>query len=454
MMAIPVFCKPPKLLEDAKDFHWIESPSITIRDIAQNCLFDDYHPWHQRLHRLILEGMVSYIGEEILCLDDSFAKKVEEVFLILINSPQFTSAYEQRKAFHTAFVEAFTHLRYRREGGDAATCRLQALARAFFMGPQLFSFSREVVFTFTDLPEMGEEKLSAIIQRDFQAIDEAPSFLRRSNVEIAWGCLRGHLNYCFTPLRENNFSYFLYADHFVLNSGAKQRVLCLRLGCPTQEGLWYRAQILEEFRAFLDSYRQSEERHLYFNLQSPFPKRSWQGDETGRIKALMDLGKEYPETFFPFTFPLDGDFFEKNTTTQFAKEFTQALQRNQHGIFIPREQISHSIDDDISQIVQGVWEDFFEKKEDLSILERKLFICFTYLRLQEYFCVLLCASSYNRSCKDAIDRAAILNAGGFYLGKVEDGDISSHHPFPCPCSKKSSRKTRSQRGINRPLRIV
>lgn len=434
----------------------------TQPNLIKQCLFDGQHPWLDNKYRLILEAVKKDLLQLLFPEQTTHGLHLSQITALLesqyANDPllpfckkaidnlfkhSLAKTFEERRSlFLQSLTEAQQSQAYKQASSESFCAKLlRKLGNSVISQVNLQEFSQALVFNFLGPdPKEGTNgplQLAEALEDDFQRITKAPHSLKRASLTVASGKLRGHCNISFTPLHQSNFSSILYQDVFkdpVTNQ--EHRASCLRMGTPTDEGYLSSAGIVSEFQLFLDHYQETGKKHFYFNHQNPFPKPILTGDETGRCAAIQKLEGSYPDHFFFMNLPFDGIFFnqekefdkEELDSPDFLNAFLNKLTEGQkEGYSRPSDETFatvagiHDVPAFYSQIVRGVYKDFFAEKDVLSKDERIAFQLITYARLEEALIVRFRTDSYNSSCKDCIDRGGVMNALRFYLHLLQTG---------------------------------
>lgn len=341
---------------------------------------------------------------------------------------------------------------------------LHKIYEALILQVNLLDYGTTVVF---DMFEMGRERaidyveeessvtllktddLASKIDKITTALDYVSPEYCASRVGIVWGKLEGWLNWNFCPQRGNNFFSSLFKETYTNVKGDKQEVQLLRFGSPTKEystwliGALVRniltgpyAEIISEFKCFLDFLKKEGKSYAIFNHQNIIATRV--GNEAHRTSAMKRLAEEYPETFFLVNFPMHGEFFEQTGTLDFpescqkSSNFLSMLNMRVLYSFnfpmdtlIAKGQTKTEVRKDITDILSAIYDIFFQKKKTITVIERMSFQLITYVYLRKYLCVRLGLTAYSSNCKDSIDRTAILNALDTYLYYFSRGSEKS-----------------------------
>jgi hypothetical protein len=239
--------------------------------------------------------------------------------------------------------------------------------------------------------------------------------MRRLLVNL--GCLQGHFNVYFDPHLNENIPYLLAT----LNFGDKKQRKLLRTGSPTKQFIGT-AVLNPEFKGYLTWLKNNGKKHLYISLQNDKGKWIGQGDETGRNQAIKDAEYEFKGTFYAVVLAQDSRFYKQENAKgeplgtqqadQFIKEFyNEMLVKANTGFYFPNGwKTEPNFQKSIDLLLHQVHEVFFNKKEDLTLQEKKDFIEIFYAYLSAFLIYWSNADNVNISCKDAMDRAGKSNS--------------------------------------------
>jgi hypothetical protein len=148
----------------------------------------------------------------------------------------------------------------------------------------------------------------------YVAIDAADATLKGPDGYRYYNSARGAFNYDFDPHRDgSNIPSVLF--HIPSKNAQEElkKVACIRLGTPTRQVDGHlpnssTAEIIPEFRAFLELYRSQGKSHLYVNLQNS-QMRSLHSDESKRCEAIAGLEEAYPDNFIYVGLSKDSNFY-------------------------------------------------------------------------------------------------------------------------------------------------
>lgn len=375
-------------------------------------LFIDYKPrWREVRYKIVLDS-----------LKKAFPERTEYVLKVLHK----TKGSARTRYIH--FIKAFRKA-YRRDSSHIKL--LHEIARHLFLNIEYTLFTSHLV---DNMEKAGlTDKPSRIVAGNFidrfedtwHAIQHAPRRLKIPLLDMTLQFLRGQFNIGFDPFCQENTPYHL----FKIASTS-----FIRMGTPTREGyfssLTHKAEVNEEFRAFLESYEALGERHLYINLQNRLLGCPGY-NESPRCLALENLALEYPKTFFIVTLNKNGSFWHQDgkfATIDKASTFKEALfeeMLSPHSgyHFCKEAGITHDIIKKLSALIH---EEFFASAPNLSLKERKDFVELFYTHLIDYLVETLKPHSVNITCKDGIDRAGTSSALYFVYKHLKNkGSLTS-----------------------------
>lgn len=238
----------------------------------------------------------------------------------------------------------------------------------------------------------------------------------------------------FDPNMQGNPPYRKFDVQVKTASGGMRTVGNLRIGTPTKG-----TEITPEFKGYLRALKARGQRHTYINFQQ---RDSGNKGENVRSAALEALGRdpEFADTLNVFTFDKNTSFYKQTkgfagvkTAIEFKETFLdRILGGKKTGFSVPdaiREKPNTR--DELRKIFDGIHENFFEGRENLTEAERKDFIELAYTMMIDHFVTTTNANFYNNSCKDCIDRGGGANALMFYtmttIGEHASGANGAEH---------------------------
>lgn len=265
------------------------------------------------------------------------------------------------------------------------------------------------------MTEIGIEGTDKLCAQDFDIIDNVDPAKKISFFEVNLKKFLGHINVNFDPHLQGNVPYI----YDKLNMG-KKTVTLMRMGTPTIEGCTGAAQIIEEFRGYLQHCVANHKIHLYISLQNDRMKSVLKGDvagdESGRNQAIKDIQKEFSNNFFVVVLAHDSNFYKQagihnknQNTEEFFTVFKSELFGDDTGFYFP-EAWKDDLKPIVDKLLKLVLNTSFENKEELTRQEKQDFIQIFYAYLALILIDYSKADNANITCKDAIDRAGMLNA--------------------------------------------
>lgn len=212
----------------------------------------------------------------------------------------------------------------------------------------------------------------------------------------------------FDPILQDNLPSQLFS--FVFDA---QDVSVLRIPAPIRQEFIQKAEVIEEFQAFLRYLNTALQgkKHLLFNLQD---KTSW--NELARCQALEEIQKkaEFSRSLTVVGLPKYTDFYQQvavyldfSDAKQFLETFKEQVASGPECGFyfssnLNTEKLLHFANEAIDLIHAA----FFGKKEVLTRRNRLDFIEIFYLLLEMKIIDLIKPDSLSFTCKDAIDMGA------------------------------------------------
>ena len=219
----------------------------------------------------------------------------------------------------------------------------------------------------------------------------------------------------FDPLSQGNnpFQIFTFADD-------KNHVTLLHLPSPTRQEYINRADVVEEFRAFMRylNLRGAHKKHLLINLQD---RTSW--EEHARCQCLEKIQNEdeYADNLYVVTLTKDtefylqsGDYLEVNDSDAFIAQFKDQLASGEQcGFYFPPRLRSKEFDDIINELIEKIHRYFFKDKKELTRKNRldfiEIFYHFFTLKLIDW----VNPDTLSFTSKDSLDTGAAAGASFF-----------------------------------------
>jgi len=222
------------------------------------------------------------------------------------------------------------------------------------------------------------------------------------------------VNIAFDPIEQENHPYLIYK----LNID-KQDISVIRLPFPTTQSYIHKAEIVNEFLAFLRSLSSSKSKYLVINLQN---KTSWK--DYARCAALEKLCQhaEFSKNLFVVAFPKETDFyyqvndyFNLNSANDFLKVLDDQIKaEDEAGFYFKLNEDKNKFLVRMKDLVQFIYKEFFDSAKELKRKQRLDFIEIFYNFLTIELIQILNPTHISFTCKDAIDISAAANAS-FYL---------------------------------------
>lgn len=176
-----------------------------------------------------------------------------------------------------------------------------------------------------------------------------------------------------------------------------------------------KAEIVNEFRGFLDSYRKQGKVHLYINLMERYGN-----SEATRSSVIENLEKEYPDTLRVISLAKNSQFYLQTkkfgVSNQSYSTFKQNFLQEMFGsskTYSWSTALGKDWQIKCSTALDNVHRQYFNKRSMLNVQERKDFIEIVYTDFIESAMKTVSPDSCNISCKSCIDRAAALLAQQF-----------------------------------------
>ena len=228
----------------------------------------------------------------------------------------------------------------------------------------------------------------------------------------------------FDPINQGNPPYQLYK--FSTESFDSK---CLKLPCPTLHAHINKAEVIDEFKAFLRHIETKKEleKHLLFNLQD---RTSW--EEHARCQALEKLESqaEFNNQVVVVTLPKKSDFYyqvDLYLNEDSAKTFIKLLQEQvssgeECGFYFSRKIDKKVLSEFVKKVLPLIHTHFFSKKEKIERKERLDFIEIFYMLLYLKILDMIRPDTFSFTCKDGVDIGATTNAGFLAMIKLMSSD--------------------------------
>lgn len=209
----------------------------------------------------------------------------------------------------------------------------------------------------------------------------------------------------FDPLMQDNLPEELFS--FVLG---KANVSCLRIPCPTRQEVINKAQLNEEFAAFVRSTntKMAGKKHLLINLQD---RTSWQEHARSVLLEQLPRRGEYAPNLAVVTLPKNTEFYlqiESYETLDQAELFMQQLKEQvasgeECGFYFPSFLKAQALGAFVEQAIPCIHRHIFQAKKSLQRTERLDFIEIFYQLLILKCIEVFEPDSMSLTCKDGID---------------------------------------------------
>lgn len=227
----------------------------------------------------------------------------------------------------------------------------------------------------------------------------------------------------FDPIGQENLPGRLYD---VKVKGKEVEVL--RIPSPTRQSVINKAEVIDEFRAFLRGM--GKRKHLLVNLQD---RTSWKEYARARALETLQMNAEFNHQLVVFTLPKNTDFYHQaneyldlNQADDFLKTFAAQLASPEDcGFFFPAPLQSKEMNQFVEKALPLIHKFFFGGKSTLNRRNREDFIEIFY-----QFFVLKCIdilhpNSLSFTCKDGIDTGAASQAMFYAFLRLLLGEFPS-----------------------------
>jgi hypothetical protein len=362
-----------------------EFSTVQKKSFFSDLLIDRHPKWREMRYKIVLNSLKKAFPEHVLSLHKKFSSH-EKHYLAFIK--EFRAAY--RKSIDVPL--------------------LHSIARHLFLKIDFSHFALSLVEHMAEAGHPKKMPHGTLIDRFseiWHGIHDAPHRLKLPMRSMTSQFLRGQFNVKFDPFLQENTPYHLFNT---------DKCAFIRMGTPTKEGFFAcitrTASVNEEFRAFLESYEETGERHLYINLQDRLKGHPGY-DEEPRCKALENLALHHPKSLLIVSLNKNiafwhqsGQFKDLCSATSFKEEFLKQLLAG--GYHFCEE--AHITKELLKKLLFIVHEEFFANSHQLTLTERQDFVEIFYTFLIEYLIETLKPASVNITCKDGIDRAGTSRA--------------------------------------------
>lgn len=254
---------------------------------------------------------------------------------------------------------------------------------------------------------------------------------------VKWGKFKGFTNVAFDPGGETNV---LFAWPEVEIYGEKRA--WLRFGTPTAG-----AVVNPDMIAYTDELVLRDEKHVFFNLQDRNPKpmshpEYWTGSPEHLRSLAIEKELNAKKSSYAVTLPHDTDFFHQRgefageeQAGTFKTSLMWQMKESNGGFYFPPSLTGESSEDrreflnGLGKIFDDVHQYVYDGKKTLTAEERRNFIEIVYVFIILKILVASGATSFNISCKDAIDRGGVINALLLFVIAVLNGEDVSSEEF-------------------------
>lgn len=374
-------------------------------------LFDDYH-----------EQLLAFVRSEIdrnpdLSTSDKVAGSTPKIshFIQYILSP-VPDTISAKRAYHETMIQMMRALIAEigstiNQGGDQALF-LGKLAEWMYTGVDLWPAQSR--FISEALPlfafEADEKRMTTLLSEINGFLQQDSRFGGHADLDERDAHLTGDLPFKLFTFQDTQF----IRTSIVINTNAKQ-----------EDALDILLNPYPEFKQFLRHYVTQGKRHLYVNLTQMDPKEIQYSHSIQQIEndpeirdALMVVRLDRNSAFYhqlnmPELLPAD----------LFMQQFLQTL----HNPFcynwsnhLDMEQWDLSL----QRMVSEIYDEYFENKDMLTIMERLQFIDLMNLKIVLELLDHFRPASANISCKDSVDRGPSLYSSLYLYGMRDKDQLS------------------------------
>lgn len=199
----------------------------------------------------------------------------------------------------------------------------------------------------------------------------------------------------------------------------------MRFPCPTKQGSVDRAELIEEFKAFLYMLEEKKEHLLIINLQD---RTSWK--DHARTKTLEEISHiaEFAQFVTLVTMPKETEFYhqsgvyrELSLASDFMSQFYDHLSDESAGFVFPTTIKERLFPTFVEKLLAQVHEVFFEKKKSLTLRERLDFIELVYAFISLKLMELTSPTLLTMLTKDGLDGTATASVALYALLAIGQG---------------------------------
>ena len=217
----------------------------------------------------------------------------------------------------------------------------------------------------------------------------------------------------YTTKRKVNYLSFLNFDSSMHSLRSKigkvkynqKEANILRMGCPVV-GKNSQPQIDPLFKYYLLELKKEGKKHLYINNQDTLSKKDIYEKQASLALKALSKDPEFNQTFYLVNLPLNTHLYQQvSQDLILAKTFKGNFNSkilNDPSFYIPSSLLQ---DSQVDKILDKVHCAFFNQKEYLDQVERKVFIELVYSALIHDCLTNHSFDSLNWTCKHGIDRA-------------------------------------------------
>lgn len=292
------------------------------------------------------------------------------------------------------------------------------------------------------------ENIAKGIEDGNKKLENCNESLRKALGDLLYQKLTNELDVFSDPIGTSNVPE-IRSIHTVKDQASEYDVIYMRHGTPTyapgfanlitrwtENIYWFlgwsasgsndsnKANIIPEYRAFLDAAQEKGWPVLYVNHQNMCVKNS---PEYNRSRAIEELQSEHPETFRFLALPFDGPIWkriEDGNLLEWKARVLAAVTDQTDGFRLPRDFQKAG---EFAAIQEKIHKLYFPHKQELSRKERIVFLSIFYSYIKEVVKAEYGIKIMVSACKDNKDRGnassgideALFN---LRLGKEDDSE--------------------------------
>ena len=263
--------------------------------------------------------------------------------------------------------------------------------------------SEEAAAVVTKLVGKTKGSIAQRLHQGWTALEKALGQHPYGPVFKALDAVRDRSERIFDPLMQGNIP----AIECSLSNGTD----LLRMPAPIRQRFIHRAEVADEFKAYL---RATTENHLIINYQD---RTSWR--EHARSEALEELGRhaEFADRLTVVTLAKDTEFFDQggiyeelSNANDFIQQFAHHFEDEKTGYYFPTQLHTELLPTWTQKMLECVHKTFFQNKAELSKQERIDFISIAYLLLELKLMERLQPSVVTHCTKDGLDGSSASTA--------------------------------------------